>query len=396
MASEARPRPGAPPPAAPRPGAVAWLKRNGDRIAAVAMIAPSIVLVAIFVYGFIGQTFWTSLTDWGRNPAQALAFDPDIRFIGFQNYVDLFTGLIDVRFRQDLVNTFFFTIFFLAGCIGLGLFLAFLLDRDVKGEAFFRTLFLFPMALSFIVTGTIWRWMLQPRGGVNVLPTVFGFEPWTFRWLTDRTQIWRFDWNDIPLFTGILVLVVLLWVAVAALRRAERRRAVVAGASAALVAGWTFFVAPNIELLPFPQMHGFNVAFVGIIIAAVWQMSGYTMALYLAGLRGIPGELREAARVDGASELQLYRHVILPLLRPITLSAMIILGHISLKIFDLVFAMAGADNAVTDVPALLMYLTAFRANQFAKGAAIAMVLLVMVAAVIIPYLWTSLRTEVRR
>jgi glucose/mannose transport system permease protein len=120
------------------------------------------------------------------------------------------------------------------------------------------------------------------------------------------------------------------------------------------------------------------------------------MALYLAGLRGIPGELREAARVDGSSEWQLYRHVILPLLRPITLSAMIILGHISLKIFDLIFAMAGADNATTDVPALLMYLTAFRANQFAKGAAIAMVLLVMVAAVIIPYLWTSLRSEVRR
>ena len=75
---------------------------------------------------------------------------------------------------------------------------------------------------------------------------------------------------------------------------------------------------------------------------------------------------------------------------------MIILGHISLKIFDLVFAMAGADNATTDVPALLMYLRSFRANQFAEGAAIAMILLVMVAAVIVPYLYSSLRGEVRR
>jgi glucose/mannose transport system permease protein len=124
----------------------------------------------------------------------------------------------------------------------------------------------------------------------------------------------------------------------------------------------------------------------------VWQMSGYTMALYLAGLRGIPDELRQAARVDGASEFQLFRHVVLPLLAPITLSAVIILGHLSLKIFDLIWAMAGVDNATTDVPALLMYLRSFRANRFAEGAAIAMVLLVLVALVIVPYLWSVLRS----
>jgi glucose/mannose transport system permease protein len=362
----------------------------------MAMLAPSVILIGVFVYGFIGQTMWTSLTDWGRNPAQALALDPDIRFIGFQNYADLFTGLIDVRFRQDLVNTFFFTIFFLSGCIGLGLFLAFLLDRDVAGEGFFRTLFLFPMALSFIVTGTIWRWMLQPRGGVNVLPTVFGLEPWSFRWITERRQIWQFDWLDLPFYTGLVVALVLASVAVAAWRSRSRRRAGIAAAAAGLVAVWTFGFARDLQILPFPEIHGFNLAFVGIIIAAVWQMSGYTMALYLAGLRGIPIELREAGRVDGASEWQLYRHVILPLLRPITLSAMIILGHISLKIFDLIWAMAGPDLATTSVPALSLYLRAFRGNQFAEGAAIAIVLLLIVATVIVPYLWTSLRGEVRR
>jgi glucose/mannose transport system permease protein len=372
------------------------MKMTRDRITAILMLLPSLVLLGIFVYGFIGQTAWTSFSDWGRNPAQALALNPEIRMVGWQNYRDLFTGIIDVRFRQDLVNTFFFTIFFLAGCLGLGLGLAFLLDQDVRGEGFFRTLFLFPMSLSFVVTGTIWRWMLQPRGGLNVLPTTVGLEPLQFRWLTDRTQVWRFDWNDLPSMTGLLVAAVLLGVAVSAWRSRRRTRAGVALASALVVGAWSLTLARSIALLPFPELHGFNLAFIGIIMAAVWQMSGYTMALYLAGLRGIPAELREAARVDGANEGQLYRYVVLPLLQPITLSAMIILGHISLKIFDLIFAMAGADNATTDVPALLMYLTAFRANQFAKGAAIAMVLLVMVAAVIVPYLWSSLRGEVRR
>jgi glucose/mannose transport system permease protein len=153
---------------------------NRDRWTAMLMLLPSVVLLAVFVYGFIGQTAWTSLTDWGRNPAEALSRTPEIHFIGFQNYRDLFTSFIDVRFRQDLVNTFFFTIFFLAGCLGLGLSLAFLLDQNVRGEGFFRTLFLFPMSLSFVVTGTIWRWMLQPRGGVNVLPTTVGLEPLEF------------------------------------------------------------------------------------------------------------------------------------------------------------------------------------------------------------------------
>jgi glucose/mannose transport system permease protein len=132
---------------------------------------------------------------------------------------------------------------------------------------------------------------------------------------------------------------------------------------------------------------------IGIVIAAVWQMSGYTMAMYLAGMRGIPDELREAAIVDGASVFQVYRHIILPILQPITLSAMIVLGHISLKIFDLIFVMAGPDNATTDVPGVLMFVTAFRGNEFAKGAAIAIVMLIMVAVVIVPYLVTTLRSE---
>jgi glucose/mannose transport system permease protein len=180
-----------------------------------------------------------------------------------------------------------------------------------------------------------------------------------------------------------------------ALRRARRRRAALTALVAALLATWALVVGRSFEPLPFPEEHGFNLAFVGIVLAAVWQMAGYTMALYLAGLTGVSEDLREAAVVDGASGWQLYTRIILPLLAPITLSAMIVLGHISLKIFDLVFAMAGPDNARTDVPALLMYITTFRGNQFAKGAAIGVILLLVVAIVIVPYLRSQLRERVR-
>jgi glucose/mannose transport system permease protein len=137
------------------------------------------------------------------------------------------------------------------------------------------------------------------------------------------------------------------------------------------------------------------VALTPVIIAAAWQLTGYSMAMYLAGLRAIPDELREAARVDGASEVGLCRHVIIPLLRLITLSALIILGHISLKIFDLVYTMTGkGPGFVTDVPGIFMFETTFQGNHYAQGAAISMTMLLMVALVIVPYLVFSLRREV--
>ena len=371
------------------------MRRSNDRRTAFLMLLPSLILLAVFVYGFIGRTAYTSTTDWGRNPAQALALNPQLESVGLANYRELFTSRFDARFRQGLVNTFFFTIFFLAGSLGIGLGLAILLDQKVRGEGIFRTIFLYPFALAFIVTGTIWRWMLQPQGGVNVLPTLVGLPKLDLPWLTTRQQVWRFDWQDVPAYLAAIVALVLVALAFSAWRDRRSRRASVYGIIGVALGAWAAFGAPGVSILPYSELHGFNVAFIGIVLAAVWQMSGYTMALYLAGLRGVSEDLREAARADGASEWQLYRHVILPLLAPITLSAMIILGHISLKIFDLIWAMAGADNATTDVPALLMYLRSFRANQFASGAAIAMVLLVMVAAVIIPYLRSSLRKEVR-
>lgn len=364
-----------------------------DRLWSVAVLTPSILLIAVFVYGFIARSVYVSMTDWGNDPAQALALDPIIRWVGLTNYQELFTGFLQGRFRQELVSTIFFTLFFILGCLGLGLGLALILDRNPKGEGLWRTIFLFPMSLSFIVTGTIWRWMLQPGGGVNMAPTLVGGKPSAFGWLSSTEGIWKFDWNRLPLLTAAVVAVVLGVVAYRALRSGDRTRTLIAGICAALLLLWALFIGPRLKILPAPEYHGFNFALIGIIIAAVWQMSGYTMALYLAGLRGIPEELREAAKVDGANDVLMYRHVIFPLLSPITLSAMIILGHISLKIFDLVYAMAGPDNINTSVPALNMYLTSFRQNQFALGAAIGTVLLILVAFIIVPYLASQFKTE---
>lgn len=366
-------------------------RRYINQITGFLVVLPSILLVGIFVYGFIGQTLWASLTDWGKDPSQALALEPVMRFVGLANYRELFTGIVDVRFRQDMVSTVFFTLFFIAGCLLLGLVLAVLIDQKPKAEGFFRGLFLFPFALSFVVTGTIWRWLLQPQGGVNRLPALVGLPPAGFGWLTSWRQVWRFDWNHLPVILGLLAGAALAAVAVSGQRAGKRRRAVVAAACGAAVVAWAVGVAPGLRPLPFPELHGFNLAFIGIVLAAVWQMAGYTMALYLAGLAGISEEIREAAVVEGSSAWQLYTRIILPLVAPITLSAMIILGHISLKIFDLVFAMAGPDNARTDVPALLMFITTFRGNQFAKGAAIGVVLLLLVALIIVPYLRSQLR-----
>jgi glucose/mannose transport system permease protein len=129
-------------------------------------------------------------------------------------------------------------------------------------------------------------------------------------------------------------------------------------------------------------------------IPAIWALSGYIMALYLAGFRGVPEELREAARMDGASEARVYRHVVFPHLRPVTLSALIILGHISIKVFDLIVAIGG-KQLITEVPAVYMWILIYDAQDYAKGAAIATILLAGISILIVPYLVFTIRSERR-
>lgn len=320
-----------------------------DRLLSILLLLPSIIAIGVFVYGFIAFTGFSSLTKWD-------SLTPDFTLVGFRNYARLFT--ID-RFLSDLRNTVTFTALFLVACLAIGMFLAVLLDQRIKGEGVFRAIFLFPMAISYIVTGVVWRWLLNPgtaqtgSSGVNLLFEKLGLGFLRWGWFTDPT-VWHIPPDSV---VGQFLV-----------------RIGAGGLASSYV--------------------GISLAMISVVIAATWQMSGYTMAMYLAGLRAIPDELREAARVDGASELQLLRHIILPLLKPITLSAVIILGHMSLKIFDLVVSMTGPGPAfATDVPAFFMFDTTFRGNNFAQGAAIAMLLLVVVAVLVIPYLRDTMRSE---
>jgi glucose/mannose transport system permease protein len=363
---------------------------SADRIASILVLAPSVILLCIFVYGFIAESIHSSLIEW-----QGVTKPDPAEFVGLDNYKQLMTGLIDARFRQALVNTFFFTILFIVGCLGMGLLLAILLDRQLALGGLFRNLFLYPLSLSFIVTGTVWRWLFNPTGGINRLPELFGLEPLEFAWLTDRTQVMQINWQHVPRVVALACLITAGLLAIRYQRRRRKRAATIA-ALVALLAGAFVASGADVALAPVsPEMHGFSVALIGVVIAAAWQESGYVMAMLLAGMTAIPEEVREAARVDGANEAQVYTRVVLPMLQPVILGAVIVLGHISLKVFDLVFALAGPDNGSTDVPSTLMFMTAFRGNQFAKGAAIAVVMLVMVVVVIVPYLVSTLRSEAR-
>lgn len=286
-----------------------------DELTAIALVLPSFFLILIFVYGFIAWTGYISLTDWR-------SMIPSYNLVGLRNYADLFAL---PRFQADIRNTVVFSLLFLPGCTILGLALAMLIDTGIKrGGAFFQNIYLFPLSLSFVVTGTVWAWIFNPTAGLNVLLERIGLGFLRSGWITD----------------------------------------------------------PKIAL--------FSVA-----MAAVWQMSGFAMASYLAGLRGIDNELREAAKVDGASEWDTFRHIILPMLRPVTMSVLVMLGHSSLKIFDLIFVMTNGGPAnATDVPGVYMFVATFRQDLFARGACIAMVMLGMVALVIVPYLVRQMRREV--
>ena len=362
------------------------------RLLPIMVLLPSVVLVAIFVYGFIGWTSYTSVTD--SNALQQLSGQPST-YIGFQNYIDLFTGQLNFRFRTDLVNVFFFTAMFILASQVIGFGLAVLLDQNVQGETVFRSIFLFPMSLSFIVTGVIWQWMFSPNSGLNTLVTYVGLPQADVRWFISQEQWAQFQWTNLASILVKIVLGIVIFVSLMYWSRRRSQAGALTAALAILLISWLTFGNPDqITALEFEEGHGFNVALIAVVIAASWQMSGYTMAMYLAGLRGIPEELREAARVDGAGEFKTYRHIVVPLLRPITLSAIIIQGHISLKIFDLVFTLGGGDNLFIDMPGINMFFVTFRGNDFARGAAIAMIMLIMIAIVIVPYLVFSLREEV--
>lgn len=285
---------------------VDWLRDALPKL----VLSPSVAIIVIFVYGFILFTIYLSFSDSRMLPSYGLT--------GWQNFQNLLTLR---AWNIATINLAIFCILYIAICCFLGLLLAILLDQRIRAEGFIRTVYLYPMALSFIVTGVAWKWILDPGIGLEAVVQGWGFENFEFRWIQDR---------DMAIYT--------------------------------------------------------------IVIAAVWQTSGFVMAMFLAGLRGIDQEILRAAEVDGASTFALYRRIVIPQLRPAFMSAFVVLAHMAIKSYDLVIALTnGGPGIATTMPATFMYSYTFTRNQMGVGSASAVIMLMTIAAITVPYLWSELR-----
>lgn len=276
------------------------------------VLSPSLALTLVFVYGFIIFTAYLSFTD-----SRIL---PTFGWVGFENYEKLWKLS---HWKTSISNLGIFAFFYIGICTAIGLSLAIALDQKIRGEGILRPIYLYPMALSFIVTGTAWKWFLDPGIGLENTMHLWGWESFRFDWIKNR---------DFAIYT--------------------------------------------------------------VVLAAVWQSSGFVMAMFLAGLRGIDNEIMKAAQIDGASNWNLYRRVVIPQLRPAFLSAFVILAHLAIKSYDLVIALTGGGpGRATELPATFMYSYTFTRNQMGIGAASAVIMLMTIASIMIPYLYSELREK---
>lgn len=276
------------------------------------VLSPSIATTALFVYGFILFTFYLSFTN-----SRLL---PNYDWVGLKNYIRLWDLS---HWWVSITNLGIFASLYILICTAIGLTLAIFLDQKIRGEGVLRPLYLYPMALSFIVTGTAWKWILDPGIGLENTMHLWGWESFEFRWIKDR-----------------------------------------------------------------------NFAIYTVVIAAVWQSSGFVMAMFLAGLRGIDNEILKAAQIDGASAWNLYRRIVIPMLRPAFLSSFVILAHLAIKSYDLIIALTGGGpGRATELPATFMYSYTFTRNQMGVGASSAVVMLITIAAIMIPYLYAETKEK---
>ena len=278
------------------------------------VLSPSLAAVLVCVYGFIAFSLILSFTD-----SRIL---PSFGWVGFENYDKLFRLK---HWTIALTNLGIFVSLYIGICTAIGLLLAIFLDQRIRGEGILRPIYLYPMALSFIVTGTAWKWLLDPGIGIENTMHAWGWDSFEFNWIKDR---------DYAIYT--------------------------------------------------------------IVIAAVWQTSGFVMAMFLAALRGIDDEILKAARIDGAGAWRLYWRIVIPQLRPAFLSAFVILAHLAIKSYDLVIALTGGGpGRATELPATFMYSYTFTRNQMGIGAGSAVIMLMMIAAIMVPYLYSEMREQKR-
>ena len=245
---------------------------------------------------------------------------PKYDIVGFIQYDRLFDS---PRWDVAINNLFIFGFLFILISMFLGLIIAIFLDQKIRIEGALRTFYLYPMALSLIVTGTAWKWMLNPGLGLEAVIKNLGFNNFTFDWLINP---------DFAIYT--------------------------------------------------------------VVIAGVWQASGFVMALFLAGLRSVDQEIIKAAQVDGVPTVKIYTAIIIPSMTPVFLSAFIVLAHLAIKSFDLVIALTGGGPGyATDLPATYMYTMAFSRGDIGQAASSAIIMMIVVFSVVVPYLYSELRNK---
>ncbi|MEZ5847360.1 MAG: sugar ABC transporter permease [Geminicoccaceae bacterium] len=272
------------------------------------ILAPSLLCSFVYIFVFSAWTIYISLSN--------SSLLPSYEFVGFEHYVSLWQNR---RWNVAYNNLFIFSVLYVIGSMAVGLFLAVLIDQRVRGESVWRTIYLYPLAVSFVVTGTVWNWLFNPTSGIETFVRGLGFESFAFAWITDR-----------------------------------------------------------------------NLALYTVVITGIWHASGFAMALFLAGLRSVEQDLIKAAQIDGASLTRIYMRIVLPAIRPIFLAVLVILLQFAIKTFDLVVALTGGGPGIaTTMPAIVVYDFMFQRGQIAEGAAAAIMILLALAVVVVPYvLWT--------
>jgi ABC-type sugar transport system permease subunit len=285
-----------------------------NRAHIVLFLAPLLVIV-ILMYGMMLWTVVLSFTN-------SVGMVPNWSSFGLKSYETLINGALKDRFWTNVQNNVTWLIVFIIPSAALGLLLAYALELSGRAESFFRPLFLYPLALSFIVTGTLWAWMYDPDAGVinNILRSV-GLGSLSQPWIADPRQV-------------------------------------------------TYC----------------------LIVAAIWQYTGFAMTLYLAAIRDIPREIFEAARVDGATDIGLFRYIVVPNVGHATMITIGMLTIFTLKVFDLVYVMTiGGPGYSSEVLAHFMYNATYRQLLLGIGAAVSVFILVVAAAVVVPYSWWSMK-----
>lgn len=281
------------------------VRRN--RVAYLALLP----MAAIVIFAYLGTMAWSV-----RLSFTSSRMLPRNDFVGFDQYVQLFQTS---RWLTSLENFAFIAVFFLSICFVLGTLLAIFIDQNVRAEGLFRTAFLYPYAMSFVVTGLMWQWILNPDLGIQQTMRDLGFSDFVLDWVVD---------SDTVLYA--------------------------------------------------------------IVLATVWHGAGLVMALILAGLRGIDMDLWKATRIDGIPAWRAYAFIILPMLRPMIITSLVLLSISIVKMYDLVVAMTnGGPGTASEVPAKFIMDNLFERANIGLATAASTVMLVTVLIIIAPVLYSQ-------